>query len=69
MKENQKDIPILPPDVGLRLTPTSSNYPCLEHVFMVPKVFEPLTVFITVFEVKFEHLYKGKRDCQFGKQL
>ena len=25
------------------LTLTSSNYPCFEHIFIVPKVFEPLT--------------------------
>ena len=24
------------------LTLISSNYPCLEHIFMVPEVFEPL---------------------------
>ena len=27
---------------GAMLTLSSSNYPCLEHVFMVPKMFEPL---------------------------
>ena len=41
-KENREDIPIMPPDTALCLTFISSNYPCLEHVFMVPKVFEPL---------------------------
>ena len=35
-------IPNLPPDLVLWLTLTSSNYPCLEHVYLVPKVFEPL---------------------------
>ena len=40
--ENRKDIPIMPPDLALRLTHISSNYHCLEHIFMVPKVFEPL---------------------------
>ena len=39
LKENQKDIPILPLDLALWLTLTSL---CLEHVFTVPKVFEPL---------------------------
>ena len=33
---------ILPPDLALGLTLISSNYPCLELIFMVPKVFEPL---------------------------
>ena len=36
VKENRKDIHIMPP------TLTSSNYPCVEHVFIVPKMFEPL---------------------------
>ena len=30
------------PDLALWLTHISSNYPYLEHIFMVPKVFEPL---------------------------
>ena len=41
-KENRKDIPIFPPDLALLLTLISLNYPCLKHVFMVPKVFQPL---------------------------
>ena len=40
-KENRKDIPIMAPDLPLRLILISLNYPCLEHIFMVPKVFEP----------------------------
>ena len=31
-----------PPDLALLSTLTGSNYPCLELIFMVPKVFEPL---------------------------
>ena len=31
----------MPPVLALFLTLISSNYPCLEHLFMVPKVFEP----------------------------
>ena len=42
VKENQKDIPLMPLDLVLWLTLISSNYPCLEHIFMVPEVFEPL---------------------------
>ena len=30
------------PDLALSSTLTSSNYPCLELMFMVPKVFKPL---------------------------
>ena len=32
----------MPPDLALSSTLISSNYPCLEVIFMVPKVFEPL---------------------------
>ena len=30
------------PDLALYLTFISANYPCLEHIFMVPKVLKPL---------------------------
>ena len=36
-----KEIVIKPPDLGLLSTLISLNYPCLELIFMVPKVFEP----------------------------
>ena len=43
MLKNWKDIPItMPPDLALWLTLISSNYPCLEQIFMDLKVFEPL---------------------------
>ena len=32
----------MPPDLALLSTLTGSNYICLELIFMVPKVFEPL---------------------------
>ena len=32
----------MPPDLALSSTLISSNYPCLELIFMVPKEFEPL---------------------------
>ena len=34
----------MPTEQELRLTLNVSNYPYLEQVFMVPKVFEPLEV-------------------------
>ena len=37
-----KEILIMPPDLTLLSTLIGSNYPCLELIFMVPKVFEPL---------------------------
>ena len=42
IKENRKYIPIMLPDLALWLALISSNYPSLKHIFMVPKVFEPL---------------------------
>ena len=32
----------MPPDLALLSTLIGSNYPCLELIFMVPKVFKPL---------------------------
>ena len=32
----------MPSDLPLLSTLTGSNYPCLELIFMVPKVFDPL---------------------------
>ena len=37
-----KEILIMPPDLALLSTLTGSNYRCLELIFMVSKVFEPL---------------------------
>ena len=37
-----KEILIMTPDFPLLSTLIGSNYPCLELIFMVPKVFEPL---------------------------
>ena len=41
VKENREDIPIMSPELALCLILISSNYPCLEHIFMAPKMFEP----------------------------
>ena len=38
----------MPPDLALISTLISSNYPFLELIFMVPKVFEPLTFYCTL---------------------
>ena len=38
----------MPPDLALLSTLIGSNYPCLELIFMVPKVFEPLKFDCTV---------------------
>ena len=50
MLEKLGDIPIMPPVLALLLTLISSNYPCFEHHFMDPKVFEPLKVDCIMFE-------------------
>ena len=39
---NRKYIPTMPPDLARGFTIISSKCPCLEHIFMVPKVFDPL---------------------------
>ena len=39
---NSRDIPIMPLVLTLWLIPISSDNPCIEHLFMVTKVFEPL---------------------------
>ena len=41
-------MPIIPPDLALSLTLIGSNYPCLKHIFMVTKVFEPLMFYGTL---------------------
>ena len=50
-----KEILIMPPDLALLSTLTGSNYPCLELIFMVSKVFKPLKFNCTK-EYKAEHL-------------
>ena len=40
-----KVILIMPPDLALLSILIGSNYPCLELILMVPKVFEPLTFY------------------------
>ena len=37
-----KEILIMPPDLALLSILIGSNYLCLELIFMVPKMFEPL---------------------------
>ena len=42
MLQKIKEILIKLPDLALLSTLIGSNYPCLELIFMVPEVFEPL---------------------------
>ena len=42
MFEKLKGYPYYASCPGAMITLISKNYPCLEHLFMVPKVFEPL---------------------------
>ena len=50
LKKIEKNIPIMPPDLALLSTLIGLNYPYLELIFMVQKVFEPL---------KFYCIYSG----------
>ena len=45
----------MPPDLALLSTLIGSNYPCLELMFMVPKVFEPL---------KFDCIKENQTACK-----
>ena len=47
----------MPPDLALSSTLIGSNYPCLELIFMVPKVFELL---------KFDCIFKHKHQLIFN---
>ena len=48
-----KEILIMQPDRTLLSTLISSKYPCLELIFMVPKVFEPLKFDCSMFSLAF----------------
>ena len=52
----------MPPDLALSSTLIGSNYPCLELIFMVPNLFEPL---------KFDCMYINfdKRKLQYSFQI
>ena len=41
----------MPPYLALLLTLIGSNYPCLELIFMVPKVFEPLKFYFICLKI------------------
>ena len=58
VKENGKDIPIMPPDLALISTLIGLNYPYLELIFMVPKVFEPLK-FYCILKNYIKHIAKS----------
>ena len=58
-QRKSKEIRIIPPDLALLSTLIGSNYPCLELIFMVPKVFEPL---------KFDCICKKKKKKKKKKQ-
>ena len=47
----KSEILIMPPDLALLSTLIGSNCPCLELIFMVPKVFQPL---------KFDYIWNRK---------
>ena len=51
-------IPIMTPDLAQLSTLIGSNYPCLELISMVPKVFEPLKFYCIY---KLSHYYFESR--------
>ena len=48
----------MPPDPALSSTLIGSNYPCLELIFMVPKVFEPLKFDCSFYFVKHDDVLR-----------
>ena len=54
----------MPPDLALWLTLISSNYPCLKHIFMVLKVFEPMKFYCSFMEPYRKYL-KYPSDSSF----
>ena len=52
MLQKIKEILFIPPDVALLSALIGSNYPDFEHIFMVPKVFEPLKFYCISNEVR-----------------
>ena len=62
----------MPPDLALSLTLIGSNYPCLELIFMVPKVFEPLKFdcslkyTINLYHTKSKVMVNGREASQFN---
>ena len=71
VKEKQKDIPKMPPELALLLAFISSNYSCLEHSFMVPMAFQLLVLlYLKMYltncgsPVKFSVLFVNVYSCQ-----
>ena len=49
LKKIGKDIHIMLPDLELLLSLISLNYPCLKHLFLVPKMLKPVGFGCTLF--------------------
>ena len=71
-----KEILIMPPDLTLLSTLTGLNCPCLEQIFMVPKVFEPLKFYciFLVLEIALvdggnEIIHTHKRKVMYPRPL
>ena len=57
-------IAVMPPDLAQWLLLIRSNYPCLEHFFMVPKVFEPLKFYCSI-NISVGIQYRAWSDAAF----
>ena len=53
----------MPPDLALSSTLIGSNYPCLELIFMVTKVFEPLKFDCIIFMNLYYWNTNGTFNC------
>ena len=57
----------MPPDLALLSTLIGSNYPCLELIFMVPEVFEPLKFDCTFNLISLATAHRQRsHDVNFG---
>ena len=61
----KKTILIKQPDLALLSTLIGSNYPCLELIFMVPKVFEPLKFYCIMLRICADFLWNGELFFKF----
>ena len=56
----------MPPDLALLSTLTGSNYPCLELIFMFPKVFEPLMFNCIGVDLRLSQILGSKNDVKIA---
>ena len=69
IKETHRDIPIMPSILALCLTIISSKYPCLEDLFMIPKMFEPLKFYLYGNAGTRPYAFLYECTCTYGRRM